>query len=117
QDKAQRGTWWVVIEIEATARVSCRTSTCDGRGARAMKSGKPTCNTIRKARYRTRRSDVGGLRCGLLECGVIIFGARYGGGYEGALWLAWCGDLEWLDDAQAGDTECMWFWKDYESAP
>jgi hypothetical protein len=50
-------------------------------------------------------------------CDVTIFPARYGGSYEGAEWLAWIGDPEWLDDYQAGDNACASFWEDYRRAP
>src|SRR5271168_1197122 len=48
---------------------------------------------------------------------VYIFGARYGGAYEGAKWLAWIGDPEWLDDHMGNDIECPNFWDDYRTAP
>jgi hypothetical protein len=51
------------------------------------------------------------------ECDVTITGARYGGGYEGGLWLAFVHDTEWLDQHQAGDNECRAFFSDYWNAP
>ena len=48
---------------------------------------------------------------------ATIVGARYGGIYEGARWMAWPGEPEWLDEHQSGDDECETFWMDYGSAP
>ena len=48
---------------------------------------------------------------------VYIFGARYGGAYEGGKWLAWIGDHEWLDDHAGDDISCLNFWDDYRMAP
>ena|SRR5208282_5146695 len=48
---------------------------------------------------------------------VTIVGARYGGVYEGAKWIAWIGNLEWLDEHQGGDIQCEGFWTDYREAP
>ena len=48
---------------------------------------------------------------------VYIFGARYGGTYEGGKWLAWIGDHEWLDEHHGCDIECLHFWDDYQMAP
>lgn len=47
---------------------------------------------------------------------VTIVGARYGGTYEGAKWIAWPGEIEWLDDHQSGDNACIDFWQDYAHA-
>ena len=51
------------------------------------------------------------------EFDVAILGTRYGGAYEGGRWIAWVGDLEWLDDYQAGDNTCATFFEDYTDAP
>jgi hypothetical protein len=48
---------------------------------------------------------------------VVIVGTRYGGVYEGAAWVAWPGEPEWLDDYAAGDNACAEFWQDYANAP
>jgi hypothetical protein len=48
---------------------------------------------------------------------VYIFGARYGGAYEGGKWIAWIGDHEWLDDHMGDDVSCPGFWDDYRMAP
>ena len=51
------------------------------------------------------------------EHDVAILGTRYNGTYEGAKWVAWLGDLEWLDEYQGNDVDCMTFWYDYKDAP
>jgi hypothetical protein len=51
------------------------------------------------------------------EFDVAILGTRYGGVYEGGNWIAWVGDLDWLDDYQAGDLACQAFFEDYSDAP
>ena len=48
---------------------------------------------------------------------ILIFGTRYGGTYEGGLWVAWVGDPDWLDDYQSGDNACQDFFQDYKLAP
>lgn len=54
---------------------------------------------------------------GLIVCDVLIVGTRYGGSYEGAPWVAWIGDPDWLDDYQNDDVACREFWHDYKDAP
>jgi|HubBroStandDraft_2_1064218.scaffolds.fasta_scaffold02576_15 hypothetical protein len=54
---------------------------------------------------------------GVNEFDVAILGTRYGGCYEGGRWIAWVGDLDWLDDYQSGDIECPTFFEDYANAP
>jgi len=54
---------------------------------------------------------------GVNEFDVAILGTRYGGAYEGGRWIAWVGDLEWLDDYQACDIDCQIFFEDYTDAP
>lgn len=51
------------------------------------------------------------------DAGVSIYEARYGGAYEGALWYAVRMPIEWLDDDQNGDAECMEWFLDYREAP
>lgn len=54
---------------------------------------------------------------------VSVYRTRYGGSYEhgdsyaDVVWFAWVGDIEWLDDAWAGDDACSAFWSHYRDAP
>lgn len=54
---------------------------------------------------------------GVKEFDVVILGTRYDGAYEGGRWIAWVGDIEWLDDYQGCDIECPIFFEDYAGAP
>jgi hypothetical protein len=68
---------------------------------------------------REDRTDFMWERCsrGVPPFDVLIYPARYGGIYEGAQWLAWMGEIEWLDEHQGCDVECPSFYADYRHAP